>query len=247
MTKRLDGKVAIVTGSSRGIGAAIARRLAADGARVVVNYVKDEAAARDVVSRIEAAGGQAFAVREDLTQLPAAEALVEAAMRRHGRLDVLVNNAANSDVQPLASIRPEDYAWQMDLNLRAPLFLIQQAARHLPAGGRIINISSRAAQRAVPGAALYSAAKAGLEALTRVLSLELGPRGITVNTVATGPVDTDLLRRSFSEEVLQDMVRRTALGRLGRPEDAADVVAFLASEDSRWVSGQTLTADGGLR
>jgi 3-oxoacyl-[acyl-carrier protein] reductase len=247
MMKRLDGRVAIVTGSSRGIGAAIARRLAADGASVIVNYVSDEASARDVVSRIEAAGGQAFAVREDLTKLSAAEALVEAAVRRHGRLDILVNNAANLHVQPLESIRPEDYAWQMDLNLRTPLFLIQQAARHLPAGGRVINISSRAAQRAVPGAALYSAAKAGLEAFTRVLSQELGPRGITVNTVESGPVETDLLRRLVNEEGLQEMARSAALGRLGRPEDIADVVAFLASEDSRWVSGQTLAADGGMR
>ncbi len=202
---------------------------------------------REVVARIEAGGGQAFAVREELADLPSSADLVDVAVRRHGRLDVLVNNAAYSWVQSLDTIRAEDFDWQLHLNLRAPLFLSQLAVRHMTSGGRIINISSRAAQRAVPGAALYSAAKAGLEALTRVLSLELGPRGITVNTVASGPVETDLLRASFTEAVLQDMVHRTALGRLGLPEEIADVVAFLASDDSRWVSGQTLTVDGGMR
>lgn len=164
-----------------------------------------------------------------------------------GRIDILVNNAAVADFGRLEQIDDALYARQLDINLCAPLFLTQKVVPHTGEGGRVINISSITAHVAVPGAAVYAATKAGLEALTRVAAAELGPRRITVNVVASGPVETDMLRTQVTPHVRDAMLQRTALGRIGQPGDIADVVAFLASDDARWITGQTIFAHGGLQ
>lgn len=245
--KRFESKVALVTGGSRGIGAAIARKLASEGARVVVNYAQGEAAALEVVSAIESSGGQALAVRADLARPEAAATLVEAAVRQYGRLDILVNNAAIFSFQPLGQIDVESCTATLELNLRAPLLLAQHAMRHMREGGRIINLSSNASMGRVQATSAYAATKAGLEALTRLWAVELGPRGITVNAVAPGVVETDMSRGFLDGPTREFICKSTPLGRIGQPEDIADVVAFLASEASRWVTGQVIFANGGYQ
>ena len=244
---RLAGKVAVVTGASRGIGAAIARRLAADGAKVVVNYSRNADAVAQVVAQIAAAGGEAFAVQADIADLGAVARLFEETNARFGRLDILVNNAAIADFRPLDAIDPAHFDRQFAVNVRGLLFATQAAARQMGAGGRILHISSGAAQAAPPGTSVYSASKAAVEAMAKSHAAELGARGITVNVVAPGTTETDMLNAAMPKEVQQAMVANTALGRLGQPEDIADVVAFLASEDARWVTGQVLGVSGGLR
>jgi len=244
--KSLEGKVAIVTGGSRGIGKSISLKLASEGAKVVVSYTSHADAAREVVSAIEVMGGQAIGVQGDLRRLEAAGEIVAATIQRFGRLDILVNNAALAILQALESTEMEMFSSLVDLNMRAPLALVQRALPHLSEGGRIINVSSLAAQVVLPMSSVYAATKAGLEAMTRVWALELAPRKITVNAVAPGPVMTDALRDAQSPEALEYMVKATPLGRIGEPEDVSDIVAFLASEASRWVTGHTIRATGGF-
>jgi 3-oxoacyl-[acyl-carrier protein] reductase len=248
MSKSLEGKVAIVTGASRGIGAAIAERLAADGATVVVNYAKSSAEAEAVAGRIRKAGGRASAVKADLSDQAQAKGLIEAAIKEFGRLDILVNNAGRADFAPLADVNGMHVKAQFDLNVNGPIFATQAAAMHFPKeGGRVISVSSIAANGgAMAGASVYSATKAALEALTRVWAAELGPKGVTVNAVAPGPTETAMMLSVVNEDMRKHMVSRTPLGRLGAPEDIADVVAFLASDDARWVTGQTLRTAGGI-
>lgn len=246
--KRLAGRVALVTGASRGIGAAIARRLAADGAKVVVNYSKSAGPAEEVVRQIRQAGGEATAVRADVSDPAQVKPLFDAARKAYGKVDILVNNAGVYASWPVEQADPARYDELFNLNVRGPLLATAEFARRVgPDGGRVINISSGAARGAIPGAAAYSATKAALEALTRGHAAELGPKKVTVNAVAPGTTDTEMLRAGLPEEVRQHMIRNTALGRLGTPEDIADVVAFLASDDARWVTGQFLDANGGLR
>jgi len=247
MPPPLSGKVAIVTGASRGIGAAIARRLAADGAAVVVNYASNAGAAETVVHGIQAAGGRATAVRADLTDVSQIPPLFAAAVKSFQGTHILVNNAgvADNDV-PLERITPEHYHKIFDLNVRGALLATREAAAHMTEGGRIINISSSITRAAVPGSSVYSASKAALEMLSKSLAAELGPRGITVNAVLPGLTETDMLRSVFTDEQLQPMIARTPLQRLGTPQDIADVVAFLASDQSRWITGQSISVSGGL-
>ncbi len=244
---KLTGKIAVVTGASRGIGAAIAQRLAADGASVVVNYNQSAKGAEEVVKEITAAGGTAAAIQGDVANSAQVKGLFAEIKKRFGRVDILVNNAGVWRLAPLAEYTPEHFREVMSTNVEGALQASAEALKLIPAAsGRIINISSIAARTAMAGAAVYCASKAALDALTLNWALELGPRNITVNAVAPGVTETDMVAGA-PEEFKNELKSKTPLGRLGRAEDIADVVAFLASDDARWVTGHTIDASGGLR
>ena len=244
MSKHLDGKVALVTGGSRGIGRGIAERLAADGARVAVHYGTNAAAAAEVVAGIASRGGSAFAVGQPLGAPGDAEALFA---QLDGGLDILVNNAGVAPQGGLAETTPAVYDELFAVNARAPFFLTQAAVARMGDGGRVITISSGVTRQAWPNLLAYTMTKAAVEAMTATLAKELAPRGITVNVVAAGLVDTDMnaawLRAS--EESRAQAASVSAFGRVGEPRDVADVVAFAASDDARFVTGQVLDATGG--
>ena len=247
MTKRLEGKTALVTGGARGIGAAIAERLAADGAAVAVSYSRSAKEADALVARIAKAGGKASAHKADASVPAQAKAFVEAAAKAHGRVDILVNNAGWGEFVGLDGVTEKHVRAQFDLNVNGPIFTTQAALPHFPkTGGRVVNVSSIAGKGSMAGAGVYSATKAALDSLTRVWASELGPRGITVNGVAPGPVETDLMNAVANDEFKKQAIARTPLGRIGRVGDVADLVAFLASDDARWVTGETITVAGGM-
>ena len=242
----LTGKVAVVTGASRGIGAAVARRLAADGAKVVVNYSRSTEAAEQVVADIVAAGGEAIAVHADVSDRDQVGRLFAAARQAFGRIDILVNNAGVLDAAPLDGMTDAHIEAQFAINLRGTVYAAQEAARAIDgSGGRIINFSTVATDDTPAGLGIYAASKASVEALTASLAHELGPRGITVNVVRPGPIDTDMLGALGDDGFRAHAVSRTPLGRIGRPEDVAAVVAFFASEDAAFVTGQSLAVSGG--
>lgn len=245
---RLEGRVAVVTGGSRGIGAAIARRLAADGAKVVVNYNRNVQEAARVVDQIVVAGGKAVAVQADVADLAQIRHLFSVTMETYGRLDILVNNAGVAAFRPLDAIDAAHFEHLFTVNVRGVLFATQEAARCFgESGGRIVNISSGSAQAAPPGASVYSASKAAVETMTRSHAAELGPRNITVNAIAPGLIRTDMLAEVIPAERQRILIENTPLRRLGAPEEIADVVAFLASDDARFITGQLLGVSGGLR
>ena len=230
----LSGKVALVTGASRGIGAAIAHRPAANGARMVVNYLSKADAAERVVAGIQAAGGEACAIKADVGNVAAAAALVAETLQRYGHLDILVNNAALAEAGNLDEVTEEHFDRHIATNMKATLFLSQAAARVIgPEGGAIINISSIATRAANPRFVVYSATKAAIEMMTASMSRGAGPRRIRVNAVAPGQIDTEMLRRNIPADVLQANIARIALGRLGLVDDIARVVAFLAGDEFR--------------
>jgi 3-oxoacyl-[acyl-carrier protein] reductase len=243
---RLDGKVALVTGASRGIGRAIALRLARDGASVVVNYAGSREAAREVVSEIETAGGRAVAVQADVSKVADVERLFDETFRQFGRLDVLVNNAGIMFTKPLADVTEEEFDRIFAVNVKGTFFACRQAARRMAEGGRIINFSSSTTALMQPTYATYVATKGAVEQFSHVLAKELGPRRITVNVISPGPIDTELFGQGKSEQDKQRFAQMAALGRLGQPQDIADVVALLASEEARWITGQNIRANGGL-
>jgi len=245
--KPLQGKGAIVTGGSRGIGAAIVNRLAADGATVVFNYAHDQDSAVSVEQSVLDRGGQATAVQIDLADDDAVDELMAFATRHLDGLDILVNNAAvNFRPAPIAETDDEMFDAVMTVNARAVFCAIRLAAREMRDNGRVINISTLNTIRPAPGNAAYAASKGAVEQLTKVAALELGSRGITVNAVAPGATDTNLLRETNPADVLDRIVRLTPLGRLGRPEDIADLVALLTYPGSRWVTGQVIGVNGGF-
>jgi len=242
----LAGKVAVVTGGSRGIGRAVAERLARDGAAVVLTYLQREELALQVVAGIEAVGGRAAAIAVDLTRPSDVERVLAAAEARFGGVDILVNNAAELRIATLLETSLADWERALAVNVTAPFVAIKAAARCLRDDGRIINVSTINTVLAEPGVGAYAASKGALEQLTRVAAHELAARGITVNAVSPGPVDTELLRAVNPPEALEQAVAMTPLRRLGRPADVADVVAFLVGPDARWITGQNLRVTGGL-
>ncbi len=244
----LTGKTALVTGGSRGIGAAIARRLAADGANIVINYARNAEAAAQVVEELARAGTIARAIQADLCVPAEIERLFSAARAELGAIHLLVNNAGAAEYRPLETSDAGFYDGIFDLNVRGALLCCREAARHFgEAGGRIINISSSLTESPTPNAAVYAASKAALESLTKFLAAELGPKKILVNAIAPGVTRTEMLARVLSPAMQAELVARTPLGRLGETDDIAEVAAFLASDAARWITGQVIVANGGLR
>lgn len=242
----LKGKVALVTGASGGIGSAIAKRLAKDGANVAVHYGGSESAAKEVVGAIEAMDRKAVAVQADLAKSDAIAKMFDEVLEHFNGIDIVVNNAGVFVLQPAAEVTEDHIETIFNVNVKGLLLVSAAAARKLRDNGRIINLSSVVATGPMAGASVYAASKAAVEAVVRCQAQELGGRGITVNAVAPGTTDTEMLQSGLDEEARKQMAEQTPLGRLGKPEDIADVVAFLASEDARWVTGATIVASGGL-
>jgi len=246
---KLSGKVAIVTGASKGIGAAIAKSLAANGASVVVNYASSKEGADKVVAAITAAGGKAVAVKGNVAKAADAKAIVDAAINTYGHLDVLVNNAGVYEMKPLEEITEEHYHQIFDINVLGLLLVSKEAAKHLPKGGSIVNVSSVVSRITPPGSAVYTGTKGAVDAITGVLARELGPKGIRVNSVNPGMIETEGTHTAgFIGSDFQDWaVGNTPLGRIGQPHDIASVATFLASDDAGWLTGQLLIASGGMQ
>jgi 3-oxoacyl-[acyl-carrier protein] reductase len=250
MSKKLEGQVAVVTGASKGIGAAIAEHLAAAGAAVVVNYASSRAGAEVVVQRIRQTGGKAVAVQADVSKLDDVRRLLAETKKAFGKLDILVNNAGIYEFAPLEAISAEHFHKQFDLNVLGLLLTTQEAVRHFgPSGGSIINMSSFAATSAPSNTSVYSGTKAAVNAITRSLAQELGPRKIRVNAVNPGVIETEGLQAAgiSGSDFERQAVAQTPLGRIGRPQDIAPAVVFLASADSAYITGETLYISGGLR
>ena len=245
-TKRLAGKIALVTGGSRGIGAAIALRLAEEGATVAVNYNSNKAAADKVVQQINELGSKAVAFQGNVSSEADSKKLIAEIGKAFGKIDVLVNNAGVYETLPIDGVTEQHIDYLLGVNVKGVILTTTEALKNFADGGRIINISSGAARMTMPGSSVYSATKAALDTLTRVWAQELGERKITVNGVAPGTTVSDMFNAGVPEELKEVFIKKTALGRLGEPEDIAAVVAFLASDDGRWVTGYTIAADGGI-
>lgn len=240
------GKVALITGSSRGIGAEMARRLAADGFNVVVNYSGNAAPAQDVAETIAAAGGKAITVQADVADPQAVIAMFDAAERAFGGIDVVINSAGVMQLAKIADCDDAAFDRSMAINVKGTFNVCREAARRLRDGGRIINLSSSVIGMRLPTYGVYVATKGAIEALTQVLAQEMRGRHISVNCVAPGPVGTDLFLEGKSPELVEHMAKMNPLERLGRPEDIANLVSFLAGPEGGWVNGQIVRANGGM-
>ncbi len=242
----LQGKVALITGGSRGIGRAIALRLAENGVDIVVNYVRHRKDAEATVAAIEEKGVRCLAVKANVAKDADVDRMFEEIGDSYPHLDILVSNAASGVLKPVMELTTRHWDWAMDINARALLSLSQHAVKMMGGGGRIMAVSSLGAVRAVPNYTVVGSSKAALESLVRHLAVELGPRNITVNTISAGVVDTDALKKFPNrDEIIGESLRRTPLGRLTTPEDVADLALFLCSDLSSMISGQTLVVDGG--
>jgi len=246
---KLTGKVAVVTGGSKGIGAAIAKALAAQGASVVVNYASSKAGADSVVDAITKAGGKAVAVAGDVSKAADAKGIINTAVETYGRLDILVNNSGVYEFAPIEEITEDHFHKHFNVNVLGLLLTTQAAAKHLGEGGSIVNVSSVVSRITPPGSSVYTATKSAVDGITGVLAKELGPRKIRVNSVNPGMVATEGTHSAgiIGSDFETWAVSTTPLGRIGQPEDIADVVVFLASDDSRWMTGESLIASGGSR
>ena len=242
----MKNRVAIVTGASRGIGAAIAERLGRDGFKVIVNYAGNAAMANAVVARIEATGGVALSAQADVADPVAVKKMFDAAETAFGGVDVLINNAGIMTLSPLAATEDLDFDKTVSVNLKGTFNTMREAGRRLRDNGRIINFSTSVVGLKLENYGIYAATKAAVETLTAIMAKEMRGRNITVNAVAPGPTATDLFLDGKSEEVVARMAKMSPLERLGTPEDIAGVVAFLAGPDGAWVNGQTLRANGGI-
>ncbi|MGP9795874.1 SDR family oxidoreductase [Halomonas sp. 86] len=241
-----EQKIALVTGGSRGIGAAISKQLARDGFTVVVNYAGNAEAADHVVQEIESAGGKAQAIQADIADAQAVRQLFDTLETQWGHIDVLVNNAGIMKLAPLAQMEAHAVDAQIDINLKGSINTMREAANRLSDGGRIINLSTSVVGLKLETYAVYAATKTAVETLTAILAKELRGRSITVNAVAPGPTATDLFLEGKSDELVERMAKMPPLERLGQPDDIASVVAFLASPEGGWINGQTLRANGGI-
>jgi len=248
--QKIAGKIALVTGASKGIGASIAKHLAAAGASVVVNYASSKSGADKVVSEITAAGGKAVAIQGDVSKPADITRLLAETKTAYGKLDILVNNAGVYEFAPLEAVTPELFHRQFDINVLGLLLTTQAAVPLFPtAGGSVINISSIVAKNAIPGSSVYSATKAAVDSITRVLSTELGAKKIRVNAVNPGMIETEGVHAAgFAESDFRKKIEAdTPLGRIGQPDEIATPVVFLASDDSRWITGETIVIAGGIR
>jgi 3-oxoacyl-[acyl-carrier protein] reductase len=248
-SKKLSGKVAVVTGASKGIGASIAKHLADEGAAVVVNYASSKEGAERVVAEIVRGGGKAVAVQANVAKQPDIQRLFAETKRAFGRLDILVNNAGVYEFAPIEEITLEHFHRQFDLNVLGLLLTTQEALKHIgPQGGSIINISSVVATSAPPTGSVYSATKAAVDAVTRSLAKELGPRRVRVNSINPGMVETEgNYTAKEGSDFRRQIEAQTPLGRIGQPQDIAPAAVFLASDESSWVTGETLYISGGYR
>jgi 3-oxoacyl-[acyl-carrier protein] reductase len=246
---KLKGKVAVVTGASKGIGAAIAKSLAADGASVVVNYATSKAGAERVVSAITSAGGKAVVVGGDVSKAAEAQGIIDAAIKNYGRLDILVNNSGVYEFAAIEAITEEQFHRIFNINVLGLLLTTQAALKHIGEGGSIINVGSVVSRITPPGAAVYTGTKGAVDAITGVLARELGPRGIRVNALNPGMVETEGTHAAgfLNTDFEKATISRTPLGRIGQPGDIASVAVFLASDDSAWLTGEQILAGGGLR
>jgi 3-oxoacyl-[acyl-carrier protein] reductase len=242
---RFEGKVAIVTGAASGIGRAIALRLGREGAFVAVNFLEEVRPAEAVASEIERLGGRALVVKADVADSSQVRAMFATTVDKFGRLDIVVNNAAWAFTKPIADVREDEFDRIFAVNVKGVFIGCQEAARRIADGGRIINLSSATTGLTLPGYGVYDATKGAVEQLARFLAHELGSRGVTVNTVSPGATETEQFRAGKSDELIHRLADMSAIKRLGRVEDIADVVAFLASEEARWVTGQNIRVNGG--
>ncbi|WP_417811734.1 SDR family oxidoreductase [Thalassospira alkalitolerans] len=246
MTTPTETKTAIITGAARGIGVALAKRLAQDGFAVVVNYANSAASADALVEELSTSGHQAMAIKADITNADAVKQMFDHAETRFGGVDVIVNNAGVMTTQPISEMSDAVYDAMMDTNVRGTFNMLREGAKRLRNNGRVINFSTTALHLKLPGYAIYNATKAAVEAMTGVYAKELRGRNITVNAVAPGPVATELFLSGKTDEQIAQFSKMPPIERLGQPDDIAGVVSFLAGPDSGWVNGQTLRANGGL-
>jgi 3-oxoacyl-[acyl-carrier protein] reductase len=246
---RLEKKVAVVTGASKGIGAGIAKGLAAEGASVVVNYASSREGADKVVAEIKAQGGKAIAVQGDVAKAADLERVFAETKKAFGRLDVLVNNAGVYEFAPIGDVTEKQFHRMFDTNVLGPILATREAAKYLGEGGSVINVGSVASTSGPAASAVYSATKGALDSVTRALANELGPKKIRVNSVNPGPVETEGVHAAgfIGSDFLKGAIAQTPLGRIGQPDDIAPIAVFLASEESGWMTGVTLVASGGLR
>ncbi|MFE5320657.1 SDR family oxidoreductase [Paenibacillus sp. NPDC056579] len=242
----LHGKVAIVTGASRGIGRQIAIQLAQSGAKVVVNYASNSGKADEAVNMIEQAGGEAAAIRADMSRVSEVEMLFTKTLERFGRLDILVNNAGIMECTAIADVTEEMFDRQFAVNVKGTYFACQQAMKHMAQGGTIINFSTSVSGAMIPTYSVYAATKGAVEQLTRQLAKEFGPKDIIINCIAPGQVSTELFLNGKSEELIDSYRRMNSFGRLGEPEDIANAIELLVSDKARWITGQTIRVNGGF-
>ena len=244
--KPLQDKVAIVTGSSRGIGAEIARALARAGAKVIVNYAGNQKAAEAVCAEITQTGGEALAVKADASNSAEMRKLFDAAIDRFKCVNILVNNAGVLLSSSIANTSDEEFDRVLNINVKSVFYALREAATRLADGGRVVSLSSTVTRLMLPNYGAYAASKGAIEQLTRIFAKEAGERGITANIISPGPVNTELFRTGKSEETIKRMASMSFMGRIGKPQDIAGVVLFLVSDDASWVTGQNISASGGL-